>query len=473
MKKISSLILISIVGSSTIFAQYADSVNNISARVACPQVGGTIIKDNIRSESPISDGENNSNSVFFSQMVMALTAGDNIDISLINAEECTPPIVNLGSDTLLCGSGSIILDAGNPGSKYLWNTGDSTQTITISVSDTIYVEVTDSTGCTGTDTIVVTFHPIPVVNFGPDTGKCDDFILLNAGNTGSTYSWNTGESTQIIAASFSGNYIVIVSDSFGCTGSDTIFATIYANPIVNLGNDIEQCTGTVILDAGNPNLSYLWNTGDTSQKITVVSGTFSVSVTNPFGCVGYDTIIVRIDTIPSEPQEIVGNNYVCPNSTGNVYSASPVSGATSYLWAVPAGWSIVSGQGTTSITVNTGNSSGNISLTAYNGTCSSSSISKIVNMLLNDGQVQIPTMYSPNGDDINDKWVMQNIEKYADNELFIYNRWGNEIYAKKGYRNEWDGQGVNEGTYYYILKLNIHECGEEQKIYTGYVTIMR
>lgn len=491
---------------------------------------------NIQSGNLTLDGAGNSNSVFIFRIAQAFTVGNNININLINGAQvanvfwqvgdsnvtigmnanmkgiiiangaitlqsnarlegrafsrmssvsfdangvnasptkCTPPLVNLGTDVVLCVGVSITLDAGNTGANYLWSTGDSTQSIILSVSDTVYVDVTDSGTCTGSDTIVVTFHPFPIVNFGADTGRCDDYILLDAGNPGSNYLWNTGDTTQIISVSYSGNYIVIVSDSFGCTGTDTIFATIYTKPLVNLGSDIEQCAGTVMLDAGNPYLAYLWNTGDTTQTVAALSGTFNVSVTNPFGCVGHDTIMVRIDSVPSEAQEIVGNIDACPNSTGNVYSTSPVAGATSYLWSIPNDWKIVSGQGTVSITVNTSNSSGAISLTATNGTCSSSAIEKRINVLSNDGEVKIPTMYSPNGDGFNDTWVIQHIEKYPDNELFIYNRWGNEIYAKKGYQNEWGGIEQNEGTYYYILKFNIHECNEEQKSYTGYITIMR
>jgi gliding motility-associated-like protein len=71
--------------------------------------------------------------------------------------------------------------------------------------------------------------------------------------------------------------------------------------------------------------------------------------------------------------------------------------------------------------------------------------------------------FSPNGDGINDYWHVQDIEKYPDNELSIFNRWGKLVYFKKQYDNSWDGKanvnvvGSNElpeGTYYYVLKYN-------------------
>jgi len=73
---------------------------------------------------------------------------------------------------------------------------------------------------------------------------------------------------------------------------------------------------------------------------------------------------------PYTPCSITGSSLQCPSSTGQVYSITAVSGATTYTWTVPAGWVITSGQGTTAITVTTGTAgqNGNISVTAGN-TC--------------------------------------------------------------------------------------------------------
>ena len=78
--------------------------------------------------------------------------------------------------------------------------------------------------------------------------------------------------------------------------------------------------------------------------------------------------------------------------------------------------------------------------------------------------------FSPNGDGINDYWVIGNLELYPDNELVIINRWGNEVLTVSNYRNDWDGSDLGEGTYFYILKVKV--C-DEDKILDGYVTILR
>ncbi len=81
--------------------------------------------------------------------------------------------------------------------------------------------------------------------------------------------------------------------------------------------------------------------------------------------------------------------------------------------------------------------------------------------------------FSPNGDDINSTFFIDGIEDYPNNELCIYNRWGNEVYRTTGYNNEWDGRwngyDLPDGTYFYYLKLN----DEENREFKGYLQIFR
>ncbi|MDO5977224.1 gliding motility-associated C-terminal domain-containing protein, partial [Flavivirga jejuensis] len=87
--------------------------------------------------------------------------------------------------------------------------------------------------------------------------------------------------------------------------------------------------------------------------------------------------------------------------------------------------------------------------------------------------------FSPNGDGVNDFLIINCIENYSNNRLEIYNRWGNIVYKKTGYNNEFDGtsngrttiQGTDKlpvGTYYYVLDL-----GEGSKPKVGWIYINR
>lgn len=80
--------------------------------------------------------------------------------------------------------------------------------------------------------------------------------------------------------------------------------------------------------------------------------------------------------------------------------------------------------------------------------------------------VSIPNVFSPNGDGQNDQFHIENAQ-YIDNELSIYNRWGQMVFHATNYRNQWGGYGLPDGTYYYIFNTG---GGKSQ---AGHVTIVR
>lgn len=95
-------------------------------------------------------------------------------------------------------------------------------------------------------------------------------------------------------------------------------------------------------------------------------------------------------------------------------------------------------------------------------------VSQVVTVTGDD--IFIPNIITPNGDGKNDKLIVPGISRYPNSSLFIYNRWGNMVYQSKNYQNEWTGEGLNEGTYYYILKLNT-PTGERS--YKGWIELLR
>jgi len=84
----------------------------------------------------------------------------------------------------------------------------------------------------------------------------------------------------------------------------------------------------------------------------------------------------------------------------------------------------------------------------------------------------IPNLFTPNGDGINDTFEINGLANFAENELTIVNRWGNEVYRAKGYQNNWTGEGLNEGTYYYLLRVR-KSGSSELKVFKGYITLIR
>lgn len=83
----------------------------------------------------------------------------------------------------------------------------------------------------------------------------------------------------------------------------------------------------------------------------------------------------------------------------------------------------------------------------------------------------IPNVFTPNGDGLNDTFQIPGLELYEANELTIVNRWGGTVYDKKAYKNDWAATGLNEGTYFYLLKVKT--AANKWEVYKGYVTILR
>ena len=88
--------------------------------------------------------------------------------------------------------------------------------------------------------------------------------------------------------------------------------------------------------------------------------------------------------------------------------------------------------------------------------------------------LDIPNAITPNGDGKNDILQIDGLDQYPNNELVIFNRWGDILYKSKPYMNDWQGVNQNggelpEGTYYYVLRLNVNDG----KVFSGNMTILR
>jgi hypothetical protein len=124
-----------------------------------------------------------------------------------------------------------------------WSTGATTPTITVNLSQTTTYYLTVSNGISScTDSVKVTVNNLNQNIFTQDTVRaCGNSYTLDAGNVGSTYSWNTGATTQTISASSTGWYTCMVSQGT-CTATDSVFVSIIDSRI--LQNDTSICLGS-------------------------------------------------------------------------------------------------------------------------------------------------------------------------------------------------------------------------------------
>ncbi|MDY0216776.1 MAG: T9SS type A sorting domain-containing protein [Bacteroidales bacterium] len=317
----------------------------------------------------ISTGTSNNYSVTVTDVNGCISA-DTIHIDVFSL-----PVVNLGNDTAMCVGSTLTLNAGAFAS-YLWTGGSTGQNLVVSSTNTYSVTVTDNNSCKNSDQIVVTFHSLPVPNLGPDKVVCDgNPITLNAGAF-SSYLWSDMSMNQTLTVNAAGTYFVEVTNSYGCSATDTIHVTasstvtsayshsicqgesyffngtyittggIYYKtlvsatgcdsiveltlsvlplPVIFLGNDTTLCEPeTIILDAGSHD-SYSWTTGSTNQQVSIDTtgfglGTHTIGVTvMDNGCEATDqidiTFVVCVDINETDGSDFV---YLYPNPTNGM-----------------------------------------------------------------------------------------------------------------------------------------------------------
>ena len=380
---------------------------------------------------------------------------DSIYISIKDNSIIVPIISN---DTVICNSSATINISSSGGispHKYLWSTGDSISTIIVSPPVTTQYKVTITDGCNATETdSMFVIVSKPVATTVDDTvcfGKTGTVSANAVGAVG--YLWNTG-GTQ---ATFSDNpsstttYTVIVTDTLGCT--DTADAVILVNPlpVIIISNDTTICEGVSIDLSASGGISYLWNTSETTQTITVSppnTKSYNVIVIDNNGCENSASMTVDINPIPIA-YITAETDTICRGSSTTITAF----GGDTYLWNT----------GSTSQSISAGpKESTNYTVTVSN-ILNSSVCSDIASFELGVKRCNayfIPNAFTPDGDGVNDFFgpggKFKAIEFY---EMYIFDRWGKLIFFSDDCFKQWDGtiKGSNgtkiQGVYTYKILI--------------------
>ncbi|MBA2412404.1 MAG: gliding motility-associated C-terminal domain-containing protein [Burkholderiaceae bacterium] len=365
-----------------------------------------------------------------------------------------------------------VLDAGVTGVNYEWNlngnvvgTGQTYQpsapgsyTVTVSIGN-----------CSANDIFTVATVPVPVVTLSNAT-VCGggNFPVLDAQNPGATYLWNTNEITQVINPNIAGTYTVTVTNgSLGLTCSATATATFTnaAPVVVTLGSDLANCEGATAqtIDAGNTGSTYVWSLngtqvpGQTGQTINVtLPGTYSVMVTDANGCTGVDDVILTVNANPII--NIGADLSICPGEDLPVLVATNPNAST-YTWT--SGGNVV-GNGPTYDPAAYGTYE--VTIVDNNGCVG------LDQLVINEApcEIEIPNVITPdNGDGLNDVFFIKNLDTNPNSQVMIFNRWGNVVYESSNYQNNWGGDDLPDGTYFYTIVL------QTGKDYKGTLEIIR
>ena len=222
--------------------------------------------------------------------------------------------VNLGADKVVCQGESVTLDAGNiANATYTWNTGQTTQTITVQSAGTYTVEVKRN-GCSVSDDIRISYNTAATVEAGQNQGICKgESTQLRATATGGTsYSWSpsTGLSNPTIlnpiaSPSQTTLYTLEVTTGSNCgTVKDSVLITIkdvLELPFFPAENEIYICENDLFFIDASPtnvtNPTFRWSNGSRDPFLEITqAGIYWVEVSDPNFCTFRDT--VRVITTP-------------------------------------------------------------------------------------------------------------------------------------------------------------------------------
>lgn len=452
------------------------------------------------------------------------TARDSIEINVVNTSA-----ISLGEDTVLCDGASLNLSVASVYDTYEWSTGANGNSISINSADEYWLTVTQA-NCEATDTIIVNTVSSPDFSLGNDTTICpgndvvfeEDSALVN-------FTWDnglTGLGFVNRTVSDSGVYWLEL-DYMGCTSRDTILVSVVEFNQSGLSSDTILCPGAVMnLSVKTGFDSYEWSTGDVTNTADVsTEGIYWVDLTQS-NCVFRDSITVMDFTLPNIfehkdttfcpdnyliiEETFSGLNYKWENGSSGfeevyreinqpgLYWLELSSGACAVrdtllveqeevpdfsigndtsicsvetlLLTLPSGFiNPVWDNGSTSDN-HLVDESGLYTVNAKWKNCSvyDDVYITLVDDLCPEDPLVFPTAFTPNGDGVNDTWVIDGLEKYPNSRVQIFNRWGHMIFESNNYHNQWDGEDLPMGTYYYALW---HE--ESVKEITGTVTIIR
>ncbi|MEI6766035.1 MAG: gliding motility-associated C-terminal domain-containing protein, partial [Bacteroidota bacterium] len=381
------------------------------------------------------------------------------------------------------GTISIIASGGNGGYTYSLNGSNPSVTNVFStlISGTYNVVVFDQNGCTSGENMVQIGNPdslvvIPLQAKYTCTQNSLTSLNVNVSGGAQPYQYSidgglTFQSSFTFDSIIAGVYNIIVKDAKGCTTEVPAFPVNTPNPMHgsvdivsgNLCNGHSDAIIQVNASDGVPPYSYsLDGASFVSNDMfgNVSAGNHTVDIMDTNGC------SIRVD-FSIEAAPVIDINLVsysdanCAGKKDGAIEVAVDGGQSPYTYSWSTGGSEASV---------TNLDAGVYTLTITDNLGCKVEFTKPVLTGINEDELVINNVFSPNADGINDVWVIGNIDLYPENELVVLNRWGNEVFTEKSYHNDWSGSRLLEGTYFYVLKVKM--C-DEDRTFQGYITIVR
>lgn len=242
----------------------------------------------------------------------------------------SPYVPPVSLDTTICTGTTADIKLTNlsyiAGYNYSWspimgldNPNIPAPTATVSADITYTLTLTNPQGCSGTTSVSIEVANIDTDLALSDTAFCAGESAVLAVPAGfSSYVWSSGATTNSLNVSADGVYSITVTDAtYGCAATAQSTVTVHDLPQPTIAGDTQITEGsTGNLETSSSYASYLWSNGSTAPSISVTEGgTYAVTVSNEYQCIGTDAVTVSVEPLPVLPTYIIPSAF-SPNGDG-------------------------------------------------------------------------------------------------------------------------------------------------------------
>jgi hypothetical protein len=365
-----------------------------------------------------------------------------------------PPLVGttIIGDTSICANQSSVFQLSTPLANVLWyldgipignspsitvSSGNTTQILSASFSNICFADSASQA--------ILSFPLTSIIVPEDSIIICGNELSTIQANGATNISWNTNlgvfaVDTLLVNSTFGNGYVYVTGiDINNCpTNLDSVWVSTSSIDI-NLSHSNFNCIGdSAQLNFTSTTNNLVWNgdnftTTNNFHSFLIDNSTIGwnwVQATDNLGCSAIDSIFLSVSPLPGIVLPF--DTIVCLNSWLN---SNPSTGGTTYTWqGLNPGDSIPVYGPNWYVLVATNSVGCSVSDSIYIETinCTNS----------------LPNVFSPNGDGVNDYYIIDEAPLFKNNELIVVNRWGNVVYSIKGYQNDWDGGDLVDGVYF-------------------------
>ncbi len=378
------------------------------------------------------------------------------------------------------GAINLVTDGGTPPYHFFWNTQVTTKNLKNIPAGNYSVTITDANNCQISVSQTIK-QPKQLVASLSVSKKIDCYkgnngelmTTISGGSSPYNISWFSSSTaynnkSDILSGLSEDWYKVEISDSNFCQTNDSIYLEAKDKAIeINFETTEPLCFAstdgsiTAMVDAPHPDKEFKWSNGASGSQISgLTAGIYSLYYTDSAGCQA------SAQTVLFQPDSISLQSTVMPTSCKQEKDGSielTISGGTSPYYQVWNDFSTDTYRDSLSAGVYT------LEITDANN------CTKRYDFEVKSGEadcIEIPNSFSPNGDGINDTWLIRKIELYPNHTLSVFNKWSEKVFDSRKNPEPWDGTYKNKplpaATYYFIL-----DFGDGSELIKGSITIVR